>query len=245
MTLDALQQAWDQAGKDDPMWSVLSYEGKRQNRWNLDEFLETGVREIEGIMADLKHLQLPAPRARALDFGCGPGRLSQALCAYVERVEGVDISPSMVELAVRLNRFPERCHYQVNGRDDLRIFPDRHFDFVYSNITLQHMEPGYARKYLREFARVLQPDGVLVFQIPSRQRGLMRALKRLLPGSWLKAYRRARYGEHPATEMHGSPRDEVLSLCREIGLRVVEARPDPEVGKGWESFRYYCQRTQP
>ena len=32
----------------------------------------------------------------------------------------------------------------MNREDGLRVFPDGLFDLIYSNITLQHMEPRYA-----------------------------------------------------------------------------------------------------
>ena len=41
----------------------------------------------------------PAARRSALDFGCGIGRLSQALAEHFDQVYGVDISPKMIELA--------------------------------------------------------------------------------------------------------------------------------------------------
>ena len=41
-------------------------------------------------------------------------------------------------------------------------------DFIYSRIVLQHVNSRYAvRSYLSEFARVLAPGGLLVFQLPS------------------------------------------------------------------------------
>jgi SAM-dependent methyltransferase len=242
MKLETLRDAWDEAGRDDPLWSVLSHTGKRGNRWDLEEFLQTGVAEIDGIMAYIAGLGLQRPKRRALDFGCGPGRLSQALARHVGQVDGVDISPSMIELANRLNQFPDRCRYHLNVDDDLKIFEDQSFDFVYSNITLQHMEPVYARRYLQEFARVLSPDGVLIFQIPARQVGLRPRLRAVIPRPLLRAYRRLRHGEHPATQMHGMLKRDVLAFCEGLGLSVVDVQADPEVGRGWESFRYCCRR---
>jgi SAM-dependent methyltransferase len=39
---------------------------------------------------------------------------------------------------------------------------------IYTSVVLQHMEPQLSIRYLREFARVLRPGGILVFQIPDR-----------------------------------------------------------------------------
>jgi ubiquinone/menaquinone biosynthesis C-methylase UbiE len=111
------------------------------------------------------------PRGRALDFGCGVGRLTQPLADHYEEVVGVDIAPSMIELAENLNRRGDRCSYVLNESDDLRAFCDSGFDLIYSNITLQHMEPRYAFRYIKEFLRVLSGDGLLVFYMTSERTG--------------------------------------------------------------------------
>jgi len=241
--LDRLQRAWDVAGKDDPFWSVLSVREKQKNRWDAQEFLQTGVDEINAVMSHLQVLGISASRQRALDFGCGPGRLTQALASHFEQVDGVDISPSMIALAERLNQRPDRCHYHLNDRDDLRHFEDQTFDLVYSSITLQHVGPANARSYLKEFIRVLVPGGVLVFQLPGRHTGRLRRLKSFAPAPVLAAYRRLRYHDHPAASMTGIPREEVVRFCETNGVMVIDVQANQEAGAGWESFRYFGRRV--
>ena len=240
--LSDLMRRWDAAGKSDAFWAVLSDPAKRGNRWTPQEFFDTGVREIEGVMAHVDRIGL-RDRTRALDFGCGPGRLTQALAAKFEQVDGVDISPSMIDLANRFNRFPERCRYHLNEASDLRLFGDSTFDFIYSNITLQHVPPQYAKEYLREFVRVLRPGGLLVFQLPATRTRVRSRAQRYLPGFAVALYHRARYRSHPAATVHGTPRDEVLSLMTSVGAEVVDVQPDASAGSHWESFRYSCRRA--
>jgi SAM-dependent methyltransferase len=78
----------------------------------------------------------------------------------------VDIAPSMIDLANRYNRYGGRCQYHLNAAPDLGLFPNDSFDFVFSQIVLQHMEPQYAHRYIGEFIRVLAPGGVAMFQLP-------------------------------------------------------------------------------
>ena len=73
--------------------------------------MKTGEREIALLFHRLAALQLPVPHGQALDFGCGVGRLTQALARRVARVVGADISPVMIDLARRLNRYPDRAEY--------------------------------------------------------------------------------------------------------------------------------------
>ncbi|HET6573754.1 MAG TPA: methyltransferase domain-containing protein [Fimbriiglobus sp.] len=167
MELRELQTNWDQFGRTDPMWAILTHADKRGGGWKSDEFFATGRQEIAAVLGYLAGLGLPKARRAALDFGCGLGRLTQALGEQFERVTGVDIAPSMIDGARRHNRHGDRCRYVLNDRDDLSVLPDGSFDLIYSNIVLQHMRPEYSRRYVREFVRLLTPGGAAVFQLPS------------------------------------------------------------------------------
>ncbi len=48
---------------------------------------------------------------KALDFGCGVGRLTQALADYFNEVAGVDVSPTMVNKALEYNKKPTKFHF--------------------------------------------------------------------------------------------------------------------------------------
>jgi SAM-dependent methyltransferase len=165
--LDELQRHWNEWGRRDPYFAIISRPDRRSNTWDIDEFLATGVDEIDALLAWLGDLGVAYAPGRALDFGCGVGRLTQALARTFAVCHGVDIAPSMIERARELNRFGDRCHYHVNERDDLVLFDDGVFDLIYSDIVLQHIAPEFSARYVREFTRVLAPGGVVVFQLPS------------------------------------------------------------------------------
>lgn len=167
MELGELQKDWEEFGRIDPLWAILTDPSKKHNRWDPVEFFATGEAEIECLMDRIATLPFSLRRGRALDFGCGVGRLTQALCRHFEQCVGVDIAASMIDLARTYNRFADRCQYRVNAADDLRLFEDGHFDLVYSNIVLQHIPPEYSARYIRDFVRILAPGGMAVFQLPS------------------------------------------------------------------------------
>jgi SAM-dependent methyltransferase len=168
MEIEQLKSNWEAFGRDDPLWAVLTEASRRGGRWDLDEFLATGEREVAAALTELGELGADPGRGRALDFGCGVGRLTQALAARFERCDGVDIAASMIAEARRINQHGERVHYHVNDAPDLGLFPSDTFDFVLSFIVLQHMVPRYATGYIGEFVRVLKPGGIALFQIPAR-----------------------------------------------------------------------------
>lgn len=161
---------WERHAQHDPLWAILSDPSKKGRKWDLPEFFETGAREISIVLYRLAEFDVAVDRGSALDFGCGVGRLTQALAGHFSQAVGVDISPTMIQLAEKLNRHPDRVRYVSNAREDLSIFDNDAFDFVYSDIVLQHVEPTATRRYLAEFLRVLKKGGVLVFQLPSHPR---------------------------------------------------------------------------
>ncbi len=239
MKLDELQANWDKFGATDPLWGILAWPDKSENRWQIDEFFATGATEIDGVLAYVEGLGLRLRRGAALDFGCGVGRLSQALAGHFQTVVGVDISPAMIELADRYNRFPDRCQYRLNARADLSLCEGDSFDFIYSFITLQHMQPRYSRAYLAEFLRLLAPGGVLVFQIPGRgKRWQQNVLQPLKPTRLFRFYQRLRYGGRPIMSMYGIERVQVVAWLGQCGGRVVDVQPDESADSQWYSFRY-------
>jgi SAM-dependent methyltransferase len=183
------KQDWEELAADDPLWAVLTDPSRRRGGWDVAEFLRTGEEEIQRLLARAAELGLPASFVRALDFGCGAGRLTLALAGRFQEAVGVDISERMVAEAQRINADCANCTFVVNESADLRCFQDASFDLVYSTLVLQHL-PGrrLVAGYLAEFVRLLAPEGVAVFQLPAslgllhrlqagrRLYGLLRAL---------------------------------------------------------------------
>jgi 2-polyprenyl-3-methyl-5-hydroxy-6-metoxy-1,4-benzoquinol methylase len=167
MWLEQAKLDWERLGEADPMWAILSDPDLTGNRWDRDTFFKTGLEEVGQNLRHVLSLGVEIPRDRCLDFGCGLGRLTQALCDYFDRCDGVDIAASMVEGARTFNKHGIRCHYHVNTTGDLRLFEDGEFTFVLSMITLQHIEPVYSKRYIAEFMRVLRPGGLALFQVPT------------------------------------------------------------------------------
>jgi SAM-dependent methyltransferase len=169
-TLESVRQLWERHAKRDPLWAILSYDAKRDGKWDTTRFFETGAHEISAMLGELDAQGIVTNRRSALDFGCGVGRLTQALGPHFASVVGVDISREMCNLATEFNRFPKTISYICNDAPDLRVLPDHTFDFIVSSIVLQHLQPELAVGYLKEFFRVLAPDGIMVVQLPSHRR---------------------------------------------------------------------------
>jgi SAM-dependent methyltransferase len=166
--LRSLQERWDAFARRDAFGAILAPMSGRESR-DVEAFLASGRQEIDEVLAETALLGLPTGRTAALDFGCGAGRLTQALAARFDGCLGVDISPRMIALARQLNQRGARCRFLVNAEDSLAGLRTNGFDFVYSNLVLQHLPPGIALAYVAELARVLAPGGALVFQTASER----------------------------------------------------------------------------
>jgi ubiquinone/menaquinone biosynthesis C-methylase UbiE len=234
------------------MWAIITKPGTEGGKWDREAFFQTGVKEIRRVTRYLTERGYKLGGHHALDFGCGIGRLTQALAPHFDRVSGVDISENMVLQARAENPFGAKLRFYLNEVNDLQLFEGGTFDFIYSNITLQHMEPPYAHAYIREFIRVLQPGGLLLFQIPAaltsgeKERPLQRQLHRLRKALQpvlkpvAKLYHRIRWAmrRSPAMEMYGTPREEVESLIRASGAQLLDVSPNQNAGVRWESYYY-------
>jgi SAM-dependent methyltransferase len=243
MRLSGLRRHWDAFGRSDPLWAILTAPDKKGNRWSIDEFLQTGRDEIAALIAYLDERGLTANRRRALDFGCGAGRLTHALASHFDQVIGVDIAPSMIDVARTLHAARPRLDFRVNASNRLESIDAGSIDLVYTRLVLQHMPPRYVRAYLAEFVRVLSPGGVLVFQLPAENALPVivegNGLKRMLPLpviSMIRAVRRLR--QFPRMEIHGLPRREVEQLLAELGAPVVDVVDDRAHGADTPGYRY-------
>ena len=250
MRLRALRRHWDEFGRSDPLWAILTASNKKGNRWSVDEFLQTGRDEIAALITYLDARALAGRRHRALDFGCGAGRLTHALASHFDQVLGLDIAPSMIEIARRLHAGLRNIEFRVNPSNRLESIESDSIDLVCTVLVLQHMAPRYIREYLAEFVRVLSPGGVLVFHLPSDNPLPVvvegSGLKKILPIPVISMIRKVRrLREFPRMEIHGLPRGEVEELLAGLGAPVVDVVDDRAHVADTPGFRYCAVKAAP
>ena len=249
MKLWQTRRHWEKLARTDPLWAVLSDPAKEGNRWETAEFFAVGRREIDTLMASVRTRCPDLRRGRALDFGSGVGRLSQALALHFDRVTGVDIAREMVALADRHNQHGGRVNYVHNTRADLAVFADGSFDFVCSWITLQHIAPEYSRRYLAEFLRVLAPGGVALFQVPAVARPPERWRHSFWPPTLVKRLRRFGFrllnrtaAIEPVMGMNAVPGDQVRAIVAAGGGDLLDSYRDDAAGADAQSYVYLVRK---
>lgn len=141
--------------------------------FNYDAIAEAYARQVDAAPYNAYYerpamlgLLPPVSGATILDAGCGSGWYAEQLLARGALVDGVDISPSMVEYArQRLlesgSRDADRLTLQVADLSGPLPFRDERFDGIVSPLVLHYMRDW--RPTLAEMRRVLKPGGWLLF----------------------------------------------------------------------------------
>jgi SAM-dependent methyltransferase len=125
---------------------------------------------IEIIVGCLAQGETPLAEMTLLDAGCGTGNYSAALLAHVARIEAVDLSACMLEVARRKLADAAARNRVVFHRGSIDALPlaDGAVDGVVVNQVLHHLPDDPTadwpmhRKVVRELARVLKPAGICV-----------------------------------------------------------------------------------
>lgn len=227
---------WDRRATIDAAHFILSE--RAETDWAA--FIRSGEADVERhLLPHLRRFGLDPRELRALDFGCGVGRLSAALAQQFKSVTAFDISAEMLARGQAL--FPELTNIvwvQGNGVD-LQPLADASHDVVFSYLVLQHVpEASLALGYIAEFCRVLTPGGVLCIQFAHRRAYWLRrryvALRaRLAQVDWLwrwlapLRWRRRRYGREEVAGMetlmqHSLNPNQVTRVVRERGLIIEQ-----------------------
>jgi SAM-dependent methyltransferase len=176
---------WERFAREDPLFFIETDPGRRGS---LEEFLAGGRETAEWALEEAGD---GLARGRALEIGCGMGRTVTALAEHFERVDGIDIAPTMVARAQERG-LPANVRLAVTPGDGTIEYGDGEFDLVFSHLVLQHVpDEAVVARYLAETARVLRPAGRALLQFDSRPPGAASRLVHALPDPLLpRRYRR-------------------------------------------------------
>lgn len=222
-----MRQDWNDRAKEDAHYYVAF--GRHDQ--DEDEFYETGAEVVKGLEWEMKRLPSGVePRTRrALEIGCGPGRLMKPMSRHFGEIHGVDISTEMIALAVERLRNVLHAHPHVAINSDLAAFASESFDLVYSYAVFQHIPSReVVLNYLSEAQRVLKPGGLLRCQL----NGLPEAAARYdtwsgvrIPAADLGSFCKAHDLQLLALEGENTQYMWMTALKRQKGWYAAHARP--------------------
>lgn len=114
--------------------------------------------ETLGVVVDL----VPEDReATWLEVACGPAAISRAMAAKVGRVQGVDLTPAMVEKAREEAASESISNVELSVGDATALeFDDACFDGAVTRFSFHHIPAP--QRVLAEMARVVRPGGWVI-----------------------------------------------------------------------------------
>jgi ubiquinone/menaquinone biosynthesis C-methylase UbiE len=161
---EQMRADWNQRAREDANYYVAFGHRDQED----SEFLSTAADVVRDLEVELNRLPAERPVAsrRALEIGCGPGRLMRPMSRHFGEIHGIDVSDEMAaQASAKLADIPHAHAHHASG-SDLARFPDEYFDFVYSYAVFQHIPSvEVVFSYFRETVRVLRPGGFARLQI--------------------------------------------------------------------------------
>ncbi|MDZ7761286.1 MAG: class I SAM-dependent methyltransferase [Desulfovermiculus sp.] len=149
---------WMEIGKNEPYFGVLAnpkFLKKNLSDEILNEFYDSGQEDVNALISVFNRYFDKFQPKKALDFGCGVGRMTVPMAKYVPSVVGVDISEYMLnEARKNFERF------SVNNIELFGSLPDNHFyDWINSLIVFQHIPPKRGYEILENLLRKINIGG--------------------------------------------------------------------------------------
>ncbi len=178
-----------------------------------------------------------APNAKVLEAGSGTGRISAVLARAGYEVTLLDICQEALEISRQVFQ-AEDCKFRaVQGSLFSIPFPDGYFDVVWNAGVVEHFYFSEQVLGLKEMARVLAPQGILITLNPSARGWIYRLGKTVAEtrGLWTAGQ------EFPVTTLKPQ--------CEKLGLRLLseeEVIPDYQfmfLGKVGKPFQKACRRS--
>lgn len=242
---------WEAFGQVDPYFGVLTDEGYRRERLDhsaFERFFETGRAHIDRV-AELacEHVGQELRPRRALDFGCGVGRLLVPLAERAQEVVGVDVAPSMLAEARRVCEERGLTHVALVPTAQLASL-QADFDLVHSYIVFQHIPVRVGYELFAHLVRLLAPDGVGVIHFslaPGRRMTAAHSwvLTRVPLAANLTNLRWGRDWSYPTLEMHAYRLERLMRILGTAGIERASVVFEPATGaSGYDSAVLIFQR---
>ena len=162
---------WERYARAEPYWAVLTeprFASTSLTPDAIEAFYASGREHVAGVLATARaHVARPFAPVRALDFGCGTGRLVIPLAEAGCDVTGIDVAPSMLAEAARQAQargLAARCTFVPADGVDWPALAGT-CDLVHSYIVFQHVPKEEGLPLIERLLACLAPGGVAALHV--------------------------------------------------------------------------------
>jgi ubiquinone/menaquinone biosynthesis C-methylase UbiE len=179
MSRSNTDRAWKYFGKKNPYFGVITHNKYKAESLTDDarrEFFSSGEIYIGNILNVVRdHLDQSYVPDRALDFGCGVGRLSIPLSKRCSYVCGVDVSESMIAEARKncIEYGISNAEFVTNDDSLTQVRGD--FNLVHSYIVFQHIPVRRGEKIVKKMTSLLQENGIGILHLTYHNTATLRS----------------------------------------------------------------------
>ncbi len=177
----------------------------RSYRFLIDPLLKHQHKKV------LKHI---SPDSRVLDVACGTGALALKIAAKAQRVTGIDLSESMINLAKSTQQKSKisNAEFRVTDATNLSEFQDNEFDVGIMAMAVHQFPRPVAKRIVLEMKRVAKALVVLDYN-HRMPRGFGKTFIRLV--EWLAG------GDHHRSFVDYMKNRGIYSIMEESGLKII------------------------
>lgn len=215
---------WRKWGETDPYFSVAAVPQFRRDRVDVDAFLHTGEAYIHHRLTMLESRLGIIARRRALDFGCGVGRVALPMGSLFDEVVGVDVAPAMLAEGEALKVRQNMANVRFALSDERVIGAEGRYDFVHSYIVFQHIPVDRGVRLIGHLLDRVAIDGIASIHVglnrgDTRWRSVLYYARTHIPGmQQLAHWLRGKNPDEPTMQMNEYPVSSILAMMHERGF---------------------------
>jgi len=221
---------WENWAQQNPYYGVLKhleYDAPRLTDSARASFFASGEIHLKDVLETIRAcLHTNINFGKALDFGCGVGRVLMPLARRFREVVGIDSSETMRQIcAQNLPDLPDPS-VRILGTLDSLSNERESFDFIHSFIVFQHIRPSVGYKIFQRLLDLGALNSVYALHLTVADLRRWRARAnwfryRIPPLHWVYNVSRSRPIFEPMTEMNRYDMAMVLNLLQQTGVSSI------------------------
>jgi ubiquinone/menaquinone biosynthesis C-methylase UbiE len=164
---EQMKRDWNERAREDAKWFINNVRRGQTE----EEFDNSGRVEVDLLVKAALPILVgdrDPGSLRALEIGCGIGRLTKHLAGIFGEVYGTDVSSEMILQGRERLRSHHNIHLRETNGADFAGFQDEYFDFIMSAYVFQHVpSKDVILSNIREAYRLLKPGCIFKFIVRS------------------------------------------------------------------------------